>query len=144
MMPVLLALLLAVVPACEGPVGPQGPPGPQGSPGTHGEKGERGEKGESAAQAVIEHTFDSDTDGWDEEWKSYTFFDSQFQPETGHLLQVWVKQFYTNTGDPYYMDFSDWKGDSEYPIYQVREGAIRFFDPWRELEGQTVLVVISS
>ena len=115
-----------------------GPPGPMGPPGI------RGEKGESAAQAVIEHTFHGETDGWDEEWKSYTVSDPRFQPKIGRLLQVWVRQFYTNTGEPYYMDFSGWKRDSEYPIYQVREGSIRFYDPWQELEGETVLVVIGS
>ena len=134
---ILLSLLAFVLISCtqEGPMGPPGPPGPQGQPGA---------QGESAAQAVIEHTFDSDTDGWDEEWKSYTLFDSRFQPETGHLLQVWVRQFYTNTGDPYYMDFSEWKRDSVYPLYQVRKGSIRFYDPFQELEGQRVLVVIGS
>lgn len=129
--------------ACEGPTGP---PGKDGAEGPTGPAGPPGPPGESAVQAVIEHTFNGETDGWDEEWTSYWISNSLFQPNIGHLIQVWVKSFYTNTGEAYYVNFSEWKDASlsDYPIYQVRENSIRFYDPSQDLEGITVLIVIGS
>ena len=125
--------------ACEGPAGERGP---TGTTGPTGERGPRGPSGESAAHIVIEHTFHGETDGWDEEWKSYTISDARFRPNMGHLLQVWIKQFYTNTGGLYYEDFSEWKEGGAFPVYQVGANFIRFYDPNQRLEGNTALIVI--
>ena len=47
-------LVLALVVACEGPVGPQGPQGPQGAEGPAGAVGPQGPAGKSVAYQVFE------------------------------------------------------------------------------------------
>ena len=162
----LLAILILSLAACEGPAGPTGPQGgqgiqgeqgPQGIQGERGERGEQGPQGEQGIQGeqgpqgiqgisgitaftLIEERLGDDE--WDED-NNYYLNDPRIQPET--VVQVYVKRFYSNTGTPYYMIFSEWLKTvtgGEYITYQVRPGSIRFYDPTKQLELQIVAIAV--
>ena len=121
-----------------------GPVGPQGEKGEQGEKGDRGERGESANSAFILIEMYLNEDAWHEEFASYYLFDSRIQPET--VAAVYVKQFYTNTGEAYYQSIIDWllQEDPDDPvIVRVSSGRVRFLDPYRLLRNEVVAVAVT-
>ena len=133
-----VAMLAFGLVACEGPAGPMGPVGPRGETGAQGPQGRSG----IAAFTLIEETLDDDE--WNVEFNSYYLNDSRIQPIT--VAGVYVKQFYTNTGDPYYTPFSEWvkENTSVIVLYQVLSGGIRFFDPSERLEHEIVVIAVTG
>ena len=127
-----------------------GPAGPQGEQGVQGERGERGPQGISGITTftLIEERLD---DGeWEEDLNSYYLRDSRIQPET--VAGVYVKRFYTNTGQAYYMSILDWllaedlenyRVDGDPVIVQVSSGLVRFYDQDQLLRNETVAVAIT-
>ena len=137
----IVLLIGAFFTACEGPMGPAGP---QGEKGDRGERGERGLRGESANSAFILIEMYLDEDAWNEEFTSYYLRDPRIQPAT--VAAVYVKRFYTNTGDAYYLSILDWllvDDPSDPIIVQVLSGRIRFYDPDRLLRNEIVAVAIT-
>ena len=137
-----LLLMVAFV-ACEGPIGPVGP---QGEKGEKGDRGERGFRGESANSAfiLIDGPIYLNEDAWNEEFNSYYLRDPRIQPTT--VAEVYVKRFYTNTGDAYYLSIIDWllvEDPSDPIIMQVSAGQVRFYDPDRLLRNEVVAVAIT-
>ena len=135
-----LLLMVAFV-ACEGPIGPVGP---QGEKGEQGERGERGFQGESASSAFVLIEAHLNDSAWNEEFASYYLRDPRIQPAT--VAEVYVKRFYTNTGDAYYMSIIDWllvEDPSDPIIVQVLAGGVRFYDPDRLLRNEIVAVAIT-
>ena len=150
---------VAILAACcllacvEGPMGPAGERGPQGDQGERGEQGERGLRGFDGADGrdgrdgissftLIEEYLDDDE--WDGEFNSYYLRDPRIQPET--VAGVYVKRFYTNTGDAYYMSVLDWllvEDPSDPVIVQVLSGRVRFYDPDQLLQNEIVAVAIT-
>ena len=139
--------LLACV---EGPMGPAGPQGERGEKGEKGDRGERGFRGSdgvdgkdgSSAFILIEEYLDDDE--WNEEFGSYYLRDPRIQPET--VAGVYVKSFYTNTGEAYYMSILDWllvEDPSDPVIVQVLSGSVRFYDPDQLLRNEIAVVAIT-
>ena len=131
----LLAILTLSLAACEGPAGPTGP---------QGERGEQGEQGISGITAftLIEEYLDDDE--WNEEFDSYYLRDPRIQPAT--VAGVYVKSFYTNTGEAYYMSILDWllvEDPSDPVIVQVLSGSVRFYDPDQLLRNEIAAVAIT-
>ena len=141
-----LLLMVAFV-ACEGPMGPAGPQGEkgeQGEQGNRGERGERGFRGESANSAFVLIEAHLNDGAWNEEFASYYLRDPRIQPAT--VAEVYVKRFYTNTGDAYYLSIIDWllvEDPSDPIIVQVSAGHVRFYDPDRLLRNEVVAVAIT-
>ena len=133
-----VAMLAFGLVACEGPAGPIGPVGPRGETGAQGPQGRSG----IAAFTLIEETLDGDE--WNAEFNSYYLNDSRIRPTT--VAEVYVKRFYTNTGDPYYTPFSEWvkENTSVIVLYQVLSGSIRFFDPSERLEHEIVVIAVTG
>lgn len=131
----LLALLSFGLVACEGPAGPMGPVGPRGETGPQGRSG-------IAEFSLIEEILDDDE--WNAEFNSYYLNDSRIRPTT--VAEVYVKRFYTNTGDPYYTPFREWveENTSVIVLYQVLSGSIRFFDPGEQLEHEIVAIAVTG
>ena len=131
----LFALLSFSLVACEGPAGPMGPVGPRGETGPQGRSG-------IAEFTLIEEILDDDE--WNAEFNSYYLNDSRIRPTT--VAEVYVKRFYTNTGDPYYTPFSEWAEEktSVIVLYQVLSGSIRFFDPSERLEHEIVAIAVTG
>ena len=132
----IVSLLLIV--ACEGPVGPMGP---------QGERGERGESGISSFM-LIEERLDDRT--WEENNASYVIRDIRIQPTT--IAEIYVKRFYTSTGEAYYMtmidfllvrDRDNFEVDVDPPVVQVSSGLVRFYDPDQVLRNEIVAVAIT-
>ena len=147
----IVLLIGASFAACEGPMGPVGPQGEKGEKGDRGERGERGFRGESANSPFILIEMRLNEDAWNEELASYYLHDPRIQPAT--VAEVYVKRFYTNTGDAYYLSILDWllveDLDGEYSvdtdpvIVQVSSGQVRFYDPDRRLLNEVVAVAIT-
>lgn len=133
--PFLFALLSFSLVACEGPAGPMGPVGPRGETGPQGRSG-------IAEFTLIEEILDDDE--WNAEFNSYYLNDSRIRPTT--VAEVYVKRFYTNTGDPYYTPFSEWveENTSGIVLCQVLSGSIRFFDPSERLEHEIVAIAVTG
>ena len=135
----LIVLLVALV-ACEGPIGPVGP---QGAKGEKGDKGERGLRGESASAAFVLIEKFLDDDAWNGEFSSYYLRDFRIQPTT--VVEVYVKKYYTNTGEAFYLPMLDWLLDedpSDPVMVHVSSGRVRFYDPRRILQNEVVAVAI--
>ncbi len=137
----IVLLIGASFAACEGPMGPVGP---------QGEKGEKGDRGESANSPFILIEMRLNEDAWNEEITSYYLRDPRIQPTT--VAEVYVKRFYTNTGDAYYLSILDWllvedlagySVDNDPVIVQVSSGQVRFYDPDRRLRDEIVAVAIT-
>ena len=106
---------------CEGKEGPMGPPGP---PATFN-------------LILIEESFTSND--YDEDSRSFYVYDSRIKPRT--VTNIFVKKFYTNTGDPYYTPISSWVAlENSRVITQVRDGSVRLFDPSKEMESEIVVI----
>ena len=142
----LITLLIGIaLTACEGPQGATGPQGPQGPPGETGPQGSPGPQGppgttvnsESFEVILIERTFKPED--YDGEFSSFYVDDSRIAPN--NVTNVYVKAFYTNTGNAYYTPIDHWIRNTSF-VVQVLTGRVRLFDPDQELSQTTVVVVI--
>ena len=135
--------------ACAGEDGATGPVGPQGLQGERGEQGLRGEVGHPGQDGMsgfdillIERTFSSDD--YDEDQSSFYIRNADIEP--GYVTGVYVKAFYTNTGDAYYTPIHDWAEiNVESPrlfLFQILSGELRLFDMSKDLLNETVVVSI--
>ena len=137
---VLLLTLACVLVACEGPTGPTGPAGPAGPTGAPGEDAE-------FAITLVELSVSEaawELSGWDD---SYVFFDSRFIPS--RLVEVYLKRFYFNTGGVYYQQFALWTAFAEAnsggsTSWQLFDGGIRFYDPEKRLQNETIIIAIRN
>ena len=140
----IMMLITLVWAGCEGPEGPQGPIGSQGERREQGPRGPQGISGEASdiRISLIEQTF-QDKD-FNEELQS--FFLRDFRVEPSAVLAVYVKSFFTNTGDSYYISinhFNDLENNTATPVLvQILDGGMRFIDINRILSLQTVVVVL--
>ena len=147
MLKLLTVVAVFIFAACEGPVGPMGPQGERGEQGEKGDRGERGlrgvdgEDGISAFVLVEGHLNDG---AWNQELHSYFLYDPRIRATT--VAEVYVKKFYTNTGEAYYMSIIDWllvEDASDPVIVQVSSGLVRFYDPEQMLRNEVVAVAIT-
>ena len=132
----LLALLFLL--ACEGPAGPTGPAGP---PGAQGPKGEVGESG-TTESSLIEFTLGREH--YDDENDRYVVRDEKIAPDT--VIEVYLKGFFSDTGDPYYIPFETYAGESSV-YYGVAEGAILIYGSLGDLEdlaGEIFAVMVTG
>lgn len=122
---ILIAIALLALLACGELQGPAGPPGPTGPSG-------------SSELDLIEQTLTDDE--YDED--SYVIYDVRISPSS--VVAVYIKAFYTNTGDPYFTPFELWTelhtSSLDAVLYQVRPYAIRFFDPNKKLDKEIVVI----
>jgi hypothetical protein len=141
---ILVIILFAY--GCEGPAGSQGPVGPQGEQGTQGERGQQGLSGESSDLRItlIERTFRSED--FRADVNSFVLTDFRIRPET--VLEIYVRGFFINTGDVFYMspvEFAATKtetGDLRILGMQILEGSIRFLDLNQVLLNETIVVAL--
>ena len=132
----LILTVLFGVWACEGPMGPAGPAGPAGDQGEPGPQGPQGEPG-VLEYTLIEITLGSHLYGNG----SYNLWDERFGPET--VVNVYVKEFYED-GTPYYLPLWVFV-ETEKAFYLVEEeGRLRIFDPDEDLEGATIVVLVTG
>lgn len=74
--------------------------------------------------------------------------DERLRPET--VIQVYVKHFYTDTGEPYYTpfdDFVEWRRYSSNIVYTVDEtegGRLVVYDARQDLAGETLAVMVTG
>jgi hypothetical protein len=125
---------------CAGEDGSPGPTGPQGETGPQGATGRTGPSGGTNV-ALIEQTFR--TNDRNEENSSYYVDDPRINVDS--VIGVYIKKFYTNTGDSYYTPLKSWS-DSEFNtdflLIQILQGRIRFFDPDNDLSQEIIVVAI--
>ena len=135
----VVALAACCLLACiEGPMGPAGERGPRGFDGADGKDGKDG----ISAFTLIEEYLDDDE--WNEEFGSYYLRDPRIQPAT--VAGVYVKSFYTNTGEAFYRSIIDWllaEDPSDPVIVHVSSGRVRFYDPDQVLRNEVVAVAIT-
>tara|TARA_Y100001960_G_C13924604_1_gene471592 strand:- start:55 stop:402 length:348 start_codon:yes stop_codon:yes gene_type:complete len=113
---------MGVLAGCEGKQGPVGPPGPSAT----------------FNLILIEKTFSEDD--YDEELSSFYLHDPRINPKT--VTNIFVKRFYTNTGDEYYIPISS-LGLGNSPVFtQVMDGRVRFFDVDKVLALEIVAVSV--
>ena len=133
--------------ACEGKTGPMGPPGEQGQQGEQGLQGLQGFTGptgtaEALTFSLIEVIFTADD--YLEEDASYLLIDSRMSEET--VLSVYIKRFFQNTGDPYWMPFDQLAKTEGWTtvFYQVLERGIRFIDINRDLQNEIIVIAVTT
>jgi hypothetical protein len=111
--------------------------GEDGSPGPTGPTGPSGRTNISLIEVTIK-TSDRDT-----EFSSYYIDDRRINIDS--VIGVYIKQFFTNTGDPYYTPFKNWADSQRLTdslIMQIIQGRIRLFDPDNDLNQEIIVVAI--
>jgi len=134
---IIYLLTILFLTACEGKQGPIGPAGPQGKQGPQGEQGLTGD----VEILLIEETFAEDD--YEEEFSS--FYINDFRIDADSVIGIYVKAFYTNTGDPYYTPIKNWADSRFIPdsfVVQVITGRVRLFDPNKNFVQETVVVAV--
>ena len=83
------------------------------------------------------------TDDYDEEFSSFYIRDRRI--DANSVIGIYIKSFYSNTGDAYYTPIKMWadsKFFSDNLVVQILENQVRFFDPNENLARQTLVVAI--
>ena len=132
---ILLGLLSVTLIACEGPMGPGGRPGPRGRTGPAGAP--------SPAGFILELIASEDAwevNGWP---TSYVFYNEAIT--TPRVIEVYLKKYYTNTGDVYYEPLDHWiRLYRKNVSIQLIDGGIRFWDPDKTLQNQIIVISLRS
>lgn len=143
-MTIALGMLALVLLGCEGPTGPAGPLGPTGPKGDAGAAGQRGPAGPPGYVqdfTIIEkQLLAADYDTQNRSW-----FVMDFRLHIGNIVGVYVKRFYTTTGEVFYTPWGDssWEDvDWTLVTVQIGTGFVRVADPLRQLELQIIAIAI--